>query len=60
MEADQDRHLLQTSKFPSEQEVDFTTADPDAVMQPHPHDLDAEGIQLFHKLEGPSVEDKHM
>lgn len=60
MEADQDCHLLKTSKFPSEQEGDFTTADPNTVMQLHPHDLDAEGIQLFHKLEEPFVEDKHM
>lgn len=58
MEADQD--LLETSKFASEQEVDFTTADPNAVMQLHPYDLDEEGIQLFHKLQGPSVGDRHM
>lgn len=53
-------HLLEPSKLPSEQEVDFTTSDPNAVIQTHPHDLDTERIQLSHRLEGPSVEDKHM
>lgn len=47
MEAHQDGHLLEASKFASEQEAGFTTADPNAMLQPQPRDLAARGNAAF-------------